>query len=116
LLSNIGLAKSFRAKALSYASHLINMLPISAIGGETAMEVRSEKVAQDYDLLKIFRCPIYYHIKEDKLEGCVFRFQVKRERLQVVGSKDKKIIVSRDVTFDEPSVMMHPSFQQVETN
>ena len=26
-----------------------------------------KKAAQDYNLLRVFRCPAYYHIKEDKL-------------------------------------------------
>ena len=39
LLSNAGLAKSFWAEALTYASHLINRLPSSAIEGKPLMEV-----------------------------------------------------------------------------
>jgi len=62
LLSNARLAKSFWVEALTYASHLINMLPSSAIGGNTLMEVWSEKAVQGYDMLKIFGCPAYYHV------------------------------------------------------
>ena len=32
------------------------------------MEVWSEKAAQDYDMLRIFECPAYYHVKEAKLD------------------------------------------------
>ena len=32
------------------------------------MEVQSEKAAQDYDMLMIFGCLDYYHVKEDKLD------------------------------------------------
>ena len=32
------------------------------------MEVWSGKAAQDYDSLRIFGCPTYYHVKEDKLD------------------------------------------------
>jgi len=39
LLSNAGLAKSFWAELLTYASHLINKLSLSAIKGKTLMEV-----------------------------------------------------------------------------
>jgi len=67
-LSNAGLMKFFWADALIYASHLINRLPSSAIEGKTPMEVWSAKAAQDYDMLRIFGCPAYYHIKEDKLD------------------------------------------------
>ena len=38
------------------------------IGGKTPIEVWFEKVAQDYGILKIFKCPAYYHVKEDKLD------------------------------------------------
>ena len=39
LLSNSGLNKSFLAEAMTYASHLINRLPSSAIGGKSLMEI-----------------------------------------------------------------------------
>ena len=32
------------------------------------MEVWSGKAAQNYDLLRVFRCPAYYYIKKDKLD------------------------------------------------
>jgi len=32
------------------------------------MEVWSKKSSPDYDMVRIFGCPIYYHIKEDKLD------------------------------------------------
>jgi len=31
------------------------------------VEVWSERVAPDYNSLRVFGCPAYYHIKEDKL-------------------------------------------------
>ena len=33
----------------------------------TPMEVWSEKIAQNYDMIRIFGCPAYYHFKEDIL-------------------------------------------------
>jgi len=54
---------------LTYASHLINKLSSSAIESKTPMEVCSEKVTQDYDMLRIFGCLAYYHVKEDKLDS-----------------------------------------------
>jgi len=56
------------AESLAYASYLINRLPSSAIGGKTPLEVWSGKAAQDYDLLRVFGCPAYYHVKKDKLD------------------------------------------------
>jgi len=43
-------------------------LPSSAIGDKTPVDIWSGKVAQDYDLLRAFGCPAYYHVKEDKLD------------------------------------------------
>ncbi|KAH9699247.1 hypothetical protein KPL71_024272 [Citrus sinensis] len=58
------------AEAVSYASHLINRLPSAAIGGKAPMEMWSGKHAQDYDSLRIFGCPAYYHVKDGKLDPC----------------------------------------------
>ena len=66
MLSNTGISKFFWAEALAYACHLINMLPSSAIGGKTPLEVWSGKVTQDYELLQVFGYLAYYHVKKDK--------------------------------------------------
>jgi len=68
MLSNASILKSFCTEAFTYACHLVNRLPLPAIGGKTPLEVWSEKVAQDYDSLRLFECPTYYHVKEDKLD------------------------------------------------
>ncbi|KAH9699088.1 Integrase catalytic domain-containing protein [Citrus sinensis] len=68
MLSNAGLDKKFWAEAVSYASHLVNWLPSAAIGGKTPMEMWSGKYAQDYDSLRVFGCPAYYHVKDGKLD------------------------------------------------
>jgi len=51
LLSNAQLDKSFCAEAIMYASHLINGLSLTAIGGKTPLKVWSEKAAQGHGLL-----------------------------------------------------------------
>ena len=38
------------------------------LGGKTPLKVWSGKTAQDYDLLRVFECLAYYHVKEDKLD------------------------------------------------
>ena len=68
MLSNAGLLKNFWAEALVFACYLIKRLPSSTIGGRTPLKIWSEKYAQDYDSLKIFGCPAYYHVKKDKLD------------------------------------------------
>jgi len=104
LLSNAGLAKSFWAEALTYASHLINRLPSFAIGGNALMDVWSRKAAQDYDILRIFGCSAYYHVKEDKWDPQAKKvISVKGYKLWDL--KKKKIVVNRDVMFDEAFMM-----------
>ena len=68
MLSNTRLPKNFWTEALAYACYLVNRLPSSAIGDKTHIEVWSEKSAQEYDSLRVFGCPVYYHVKEDKLD------------------------------------------------
>ena len=73
---NVGLPKKFWAETLAYACYLVNRLPLFVIGGKTPLKVWSEKATQDYDSLRVFGYPTYYHIKEDKLDPrmrkCVF--------------------------------------------
>ncbi|GMI79054.1 hypothetical protein HRI_001574700 [Hibiscus trionum] len=110
MLSNAGLGKPFWAEAVTYAGHLINRLPSSAIGGKTPLEVWSGVPATDYDSLHVFGSTAYYHVKESKLDPrakkAIFMgitHGVKGFRLWCLDTK--KIICSRDVTFDE-SVML----------
>ena len=84
------------------------------------MEVQSGKPAQDYDSLRIFECPTYYHVKEDKLDYrakkyvfWVFKKGIKGYKIW--DPKDKKTILSRGVTFDESSMVKPTEYQQVES-
>jgi transposase InsO family protein len=88
MLSNAGLGRKFWAEVVTYAQHLINRLPSSAIGGKTLLEVWSGKPAIDYDSLHIFSSTAYYHVNESKLDPrakkaffMVFNTGVKRYRL-----------------------------------
>ena len=93
-----------------YASHLINRLPSAALNGKTPLEVWSGKPANDYDTLHVFGSTAYYHVKESKLDPRAKKalfmgvtFGVKGYRLWCLSSK--KIISSRDVTFDESAML-----------
>jgi len=106
MLSNAGLGRQFWAEAMTYASHLINRLPSTAICGKTPFEVWSGKPPNDYNSLHVFGSILYYHVKESKLDprakktlfmGITSR--IKGYRLQYLELK--KIIFSRDVTFDD---------------
>ena len=110
MLSNAGLGKQFWAEAVMYASHLINYLPSAALNGKTPLEVWSGKPANDYDTLRVFSSIAYYHVKESKLDPRAKKALfmgvtsgVKGYRLWCLSSK--KIISSRDVTFDESTML-----------
>ena len=57
LLSNVRLDKSFWAKEIVYASHLINGLSSTAIGGKTLLDMWSGGAVQNYNLLRVFGSP-----------------------------------------------------------
>ncbi|KAM1649747.1 hypothetical protein ACFXTN_002536 [Malus domestica] len=57
MLAQSGLSKAFWAEAITYACHIINRLPSSAIEGKTPIEKWTKKRASDYDFLHIFGCP-----------------------------------------------------------
>ena len=59
-VSNARLDKSFWTEAIVYASHLINGLSSTAIGGKTTLDIWSGGAAYDYDLRRVFRNPAYF--------------------------------------------------------
>ena len=84
------------------------------------MEAWSEKLAQDYDLLRIFGCPAFYHVKKDKLDpkkkkGVFVGFKKDIKGYKIWDPKDKKFILSRDVSFDKTSMVKLTNSQQVES-
>ena len=94
---------------MTYAQHLVNRLSSSAIDGKTPLEVWSGKPATDYDSLHVFGSIAYYHVIESKLDPRAkkalfmgFSPGVKGYRLWCL---EKKTIISRDVTFDESSML-----------
>ena len=110
MLSQSGLSKAFWAEALMYASHIVNRLPASAFDGKTPKEVWSGQPVSDYDRLHIFGCPAYFHVTESKLDPrakkAVFvGFSEGVKGFRLWNSESKKIILSRDVTFDESAML-----------
>ena len=99
-----------------YACYLVNRLSSSAIGGKTPLKVWPEKFSQDYDSLRVFGCLAYYHVTKDKLDPRVRKGVFVGFKKDVKGSKiwdlrDKKFILSRDVTFDEASTIKPGDYQ-----
>ena len=117
MLSNAGLGKEFWAEAVTYACHLINRLPSAVINGKTPMERWAGKPATDYDSLHIFGSTAYYHVKESKLDPRAKKALfmgitggVKGYRLWCPDTR--KIVFSRDVTFDESTMMKNEDSQK----
>ena len=106
MLSQAKLGREFWAEAVTYASHITNRLPAATNEEKNPLEVWSGSLATNYDFLRIFGCPTYYHVKDSKLDPRAkkaiflgFSLGVKRNRLWC--TETKKIIHSRDVTFNE---------------
>ncbi|KAG8502473.1 hypothetical protein CXB51_000399 [Gossypium anomalum] len=117
MLSNAGLGKEFWAEAVTYACHLINQLPSAAINGKTPMEMWTGKSAIDYDSLHVFGSTAYYHVKESKSDPIVKKALflgitdgVKGYRLWCPDTR--KIVFSRDVTFDESTMLKYKDSQK----
>ena len=121
MLSTAQLPKSFWAEAASTACYLINRSPLVAIEKKNPQEVWSGSLAT-YSDLKIFGCPTYAHVDNGKLEPrsmkCIFlgyKSSVKGYKLWC--PETKKLVISKDVIFDETSMIqvLAPKDSSVET-
>ena len=70
------------------------------------MDIWSGGAAQDYNLLQVFGYQAYFNVKDDKLNPLVKKFVflgVKRnlKEYKLWDSENKKIILSRNIIFDE---------------
>jgi len=74
LLSNARLDKQFWVEAIVYASHLINGLSSTVIGGKTSLKVWSRKAVQDHDLLRVFESLAYFSAKDSKVNPRAKKF------------------------------------------
>ena len=54
----------FWAEAIVYASHLINGLSSTAIGGKNPLDIWSGGGVQDYNLLRVFESLTYFSAKD----------------------------------------------------
>jgi len=110
MLSYSRLSKVFWGEALSYARHIVNRLPSTTLNGRTPLEVWLGSPTNAYDSMRIFGCSAYYHVIESKLDPRAkkaiflgFSEGVKGYRLWC--SESMKVILSRDVTFDESGML-----------
>ena len=96
---------------MNMAYYLVNWSPSITIKMKTPIEVWSGEHA-NYSDLKIFGCPAYAHTNNGKLERraqkCIFlgyATGVKGYRLWCTEPNSPKFIISRDVKFDESSML-----------
>ncbi|WVY92910.1 hypothetical protein V8G54_031998 [Vigna mungo] len=113
MLLGSGLSKAFWGEVANTAVYLINRSPSSALNFKTPMEVWSGRPA-DYSHLRVFGSLAFAHVRGDKLDSraakCIFLGYaegVKGYRLCWLDSPSK-LIISRDVIFDETRMAMHP--------
>lgn len=102
-----GLPKLFWGEATKTASYLINRSSASAIHFITPEEKWKGK-SVDFSNLRVFGCTAFAHQSEGKLEPralkCVFLGYgegVKEYRLRVIETKGYKIIISKNIVFNE---------------
>ncbi|GKV23723.1 hypothetical protein SLEP1_g33425 [Rubroshorea leprosula] len=110
LMSKSDVSKEFWPEAINWSVHILNRSPTSPVPDLTPEEAWSgRRPAVDY--FRIFGCIAYAHVPDkkrskldDKGEKCIFlgvSNQSKAYRLY--NPLTKKVIISRDVVFDEAS-------------
>nr|GEZ61688.1 retrovirus-related Pol polyprotein from transposon TNT 1-94 [Tanacetum cinerariifolium] len=98
------------AKAVTYACHLVNRLPSTAIDGKTPFEKWYGKPVLDYDSLHVFGSAAYYHVKESKLDPRAKKALFMGITYGIKGyhlwcPETQNTIFSRDVTFNESAML-----------
>ena len=111
MLSHANLDKDFWVEAATTAAYLINRSPHRSLDGNI-QEILWSGNSIDYSDLRVFGCPVYVHINEGKLVPravkCIFLGYgsgVKGYRVWCPDPKYRKIIHSRDVTFNEDVIV-----------
>ncbi|GAU33542.1 hypothetical protein TSUD_143350 [Trifolium subterraneum] len=108
LLFEKGIPKTFWAEAVNTSVYLLNLLPTKVLKGKTPFEAWYER-KPSVEHLRIFGCVCYLHVpnvKRDKLEtksvvGIFLGYSSNSKGYRIYNLETKKILVSRDVQFDE---------------
>src|ERR1044072_5809073 len=109
---NAGLSIGFRAAALNMAYYLVNRSPRTSLEGKVLEEVWTGNPI-DLSNLRIFGSPVYVHISSEdrskldhKSSRCIFiGFNKGVKGYKLWDPVKKKVVVSRDVIFDEQSML-----------
>ena len=104
--------KEFWVEIVVYSCCIINCISLIAIEGKTPINIWFIKLAIDYDSLYIFGSIAYFHMSESKLDLRVKKklfmgLNVSVKRLTLVCLDLKKVILSRDMTFEESTLLKH---------
>ncbi|GJT62118.1 retrovirus-related pol polyprotein from transposon TNT 1-94 [Tanacetum coccineum] len=107
------------AEAVTYACHLVNHLPSTAIDRKTPFEKWYGKPATDYDSLHVFGSAAYYHVKESKLDPRAKKALFMGITSGIKGYRlwypeTKKTIFSRDVIFNESAMLTKVNVEQLD--
>ncbi|KAH9778870.1 Integrase catalytic domain-containing protein [Citrus sinensis] len=93
------------------ASYLVNLSPSTALDFKTPFEIWHEKPAS-YVNLKVFGCPAYAHVNQEKLAPRALKGQflgypdgVKGYKLWCTDLEPPRCIISRDVAFNEKAIL-----------
>jgi hypothetical protein len=111
---NAELPKIFWAEAVYMTCYIINRSPRVAFDGKVAEEVWTGHEV-DYSFMRIFGCPAYVHISgedmsklDPKSKKCIFLgFKKRVKGYKLWDPVAQKVVISRDVVFDEKSMTKH---------
>ena len=118
--SYTGLDREWWVDSISTTRYIINRSPHVSLDGDVPYKVWSRKYP-DYGRLIIFGYTAYYHVDEGKLDAKAkkaiflgYATGVKGYQLWFID--DSKFIISRDVTFDEDTMVASPKAKVIDDN
>ena len=123
MAADCNLPKNLWTKAVSHATFLINQSPTKA-NSETTPEAKHSGKVPDISTLRIFGCLAYVHVPKDarkkldsKTRTCKFiGIDNNSKAFRLFDKQTGKVIINRDVIFDESDVNFEPSSPGGTTN
>lgn len=114
MLSTVGLEQKFQGEAVNTTCFLINRSPTTALDNRIPEEIWKGK-SFEYSFLRIFGCYAYVHKLDKKSTKCIFLGYVEGTKgYRLWDTVVHKIIVSRDVYFNENSMQRGKEQQGME--
>ncbi|XLT27854.1 hypothetical protein HN873_059146, partial [Arachis hypogaea] len=108
MLKSKQMPKEFWAEAVATAVHILNKCPTKSVRDKTPEEAWSGKRPSIHHF-RVFGCIAYAHVPDqlrkkldNKGEKCIFiGYSTDSKAYKLYNPETKKVIISRDVTFDE---------------